>query len=79
MDNCEELIEIAERMSQELQDFIDEGINGGRDMSGPQALLDEWNAAYSKSQGWQAELANFGDARDENLDLFKGTNYESKY
>jgi len=43
-----DLIEIAERMSQEMQDFIDVARQSGSSLPGTEGLLNEWNEAYRK-------------------------------
>lgn len=44
----DEILEIATRMAQELQDIIDDAEDAGCDnpLPGTKALLDEWEAAY---------------------------------
>jgi len=56
--NQDDLVEIAERMSQELQEFIDAADEAGSPLEGTKALLDEWNEAFARfnSQTWQGAL-----------------------
>ena len=42
----ENLIEIAERMSQEMQEFCDDAIESGSALPGTEDLLSEWDEAY---------------------------------
>jgi len=42
----EDLIEIAKRMSQELQEFIDTAKEAGTELTGTVALLKEWQDQY---------------------------------
>ena len=47
-----ELIDIASRMAQELQDFIDEAVDAGCEnpFPGTAALIEEWETAYRRTQ-----------------------------
>ena len=45
----EAAIEVATRMAQELQEFIDEGKQNGTPLIGTQALLEDWEAAYQQA------------------------------
>lgn len=50
MNTQDEIIDIASRMGQELQDMIDEAEAAGckNPLPGTKALLDEWEATYKK-------------------------------
>lgn len=49
--NNPELLDIATRMAQELQDMIDEAERAGckNPLAGTQALLDEWETAFKEA------------------------------
>ena len=44
----DDLIEIAIKMAQELQDFVGEAEKSGSGLPGTVALLEEWEVAYQK-------------------------------
>lgn len=49
-----ELLDIGERMAQELTDFIDAGEEGGSDMTTARELLDDWEAIWRRTDRyWQ--------------------------
>lgn len=53
-----ELLDIAIKMSQDIQEYIDEGEKGGSNMAASKELLDEFNELYAKSnQHWKNILS----------------------
>lgn len=59
MNNKDKLIEIATHMAQELQEFVEEAEKAGckNPLPGTQALIDEFNEEYKKSDNaWQNQL-----------------------
>lgn len=57
----DELIDIASRMAQELQDFIDEAEQSGCEnpFPGTRTLIDEWEAIYKRTHlCWQQKILN---------------------
>lgn len=65
IDMNDELLEIATRMAQELQDFIGDAEACGSSLPGTKSLVDEWETAYQKAQPWQEQLAN--EANDDDM------------
>jgi len=55
--NLESLLEISERMAQELTDFADEGEEGGSEMTGVRNLLVEY-------ENCRANILRFGVFRE---------------
>lgn len=69
MDNedlLNDVLDVGERMSQLLQDCVDEAHEAGSSLSEFSEILAEWNEVWSKSgRGWKDTLANApGNALD---------------
>ncbi|MBL3601595.1 MAG: hypothetical protein JMN25_17315 [gamma proteobacterium endosymbiont of Lamellibrachia anaximandri] len=43
-----DVIDIASRMAQDLQDYVDEAKEGGSSVEGTQELVDEWEQIYAE-------------------------------
>ncbi len=57
-----ELMDIACRMAEDIQEYIDEGEKGGSNMSSSKELLEDFNQLYMKSnRSWQNIMA-YGNA-----------------
>jgi len=67
--NQDDLVEIAERMSQELQDFVDAANEAGSPLEGTKALLDEWNEAFARFNAltWQSSIRDIPVSDEEQL------------
>ena len=66
----DELIEIAIKMAQELQDFVGDAQESGSDLPGTKALIEEWETAYQKQSPWQKEIANLTDEEGDSMPYF---------
>ena len=71
-----QLIKQAEKVAEDLRDFIQAGIESGCDMRESQQLLQDWEEILARHKKLQRERAgiqtvHFGDARDLNLDIFE--------
>lgn len=57
--NYDELLEIACRMSQELQELIDDAQEAGSDLPATRELLEDWNEVYKNTPlYWQSEIGD---------------------
>lgn len=66
----EELIDIATKLAQTIQDVIDEAEEAGCDDPFPdfRLLLEEWEAIYKRcGVSWQAQLMDSDDNHEEQL------------
>lgn len=61
----EDLVNIATKMAQELQDFVDEAVKSSDDdkaLLGTQALINEWEEIFSRTNlGWQFSILDTHD------------------
>lgn len=46
---CGRLIYVGTMMAQELQDFVDDGVEGGSEMTATKNLIDDWNDIYQQA------------------------------
>lgn len=58
--NLDNLRDIADRMAQELQDFVDEAEQAGSSLPGVKSLVDEYNE-FVRQTSWQKKLADDTD------------------
>ena len=68
----EEIIEIAAKMAQELQDIIGDAEKAGcqNPLPGVKALIDEWEDVFSRTQGsWMKKLAHTDNSNSNLLDI----------
>ncbi len=59
----DELLDIALKMHQELQEFVDDGEQAGCNMKATKSLLAEWDEAYQLFHPWQDDL-KLGEDKD---------------
>lgn len=60
--NEEDVLTLAQRLADELTSFVEAGEESGSDMSGPRALLAEWDEVFKKTNlGWQKQLRDADD------------------
>lgn len=63
----EELLDIACRMSQDIQDYVDEGEKAGSAMTGSKELLEEFNVIYRRTnQHWMNQNSD-GESVEINI------------
>ena len=71
----DDFIDLGSRMSQELQEFVDEAAAAGSEnpLPGVTDLINEWDALVQRADPWQTAVAeNSGPSRIAALD---GTDY----
>lgn len=62
----DELLDIGQRMAQELLEFIEAGEEIGHDMTAPRKLLEEWHVLWRRTDRyWQIEILAVNRDTDE--------------
>lgn len=57
-----ELMDVAEKMQQELTEFVEAGEESGSDMSNPRAVLNEFEALWKRTDRyWQHAILKHDD------------------
>lgn len=66
--SSDELLDIGERLAQELQDFVDEASEAGSPLKSGEELLNDWNDVWRRSDRyWNARHSNCDDDQSSGL------------
>ena len=70
-----DFIDLGSRMSQELQEFVDEAVAAGGDnpLPGVVALIEEWDALVQRADPWQTAITD--DSAPSHIAALDGSDY----